>query len=343
MLTANLGRAGFVLKKSYFPGALCLPLDVVSHNGSLWACLEQTREEPDANSPVWMHLLDGGVARILLAEAPLRIDGGDSADLSQDRTLSIDLGKLMGTTHIVHTITATPADGVWAAPWPEDEWRWVDITVVGAGGAGGSSGQGGGPTYAGYGGYNGGNTTFDNVMAEGGGGGAGGAHGGGGGGGGAGVVQRVRRYIQGGAAFAVTIGAGGGPGANAHAATYDQSRGKGTYGGRPLGSATVWANTWLGNVEGGGGGGLGESGMSAQGGQARGGYGARNGTGYGGGGGGGSYSVSSWQDTAGGGRAYDGGQYGHGPEPYNTANHALGGRGGNGAIIIEWNQDEEDA
>ena len=85
MITAKIGKAVFTPKKDYQPGDLCLPLDVVAFNGSLWACLEETRELPAQDSLFWMHLLDGGTARVINTEFPLT--GGRS--LADDLTLAL--------------------------------------------------------------------------------------------------------------------------------------------------------------------------------------------------------------------------------------------------------------
>ena len=97
MITAKLGKAVFTPKKNYQPGDVCEPLDVVAHMGSLWACLEATRETPLPESPAWMHLLDGGTARIINTDFPLK--GGRS--LADDVTLELE-DAAEGDTLVFH-------------------------------------------------------------------------------------------------------------------------------------------------------------------------------------------------------------------------------------------------
>ena len=81
MLITNLGRAGFVPRKNYIPGAECLPLDVVRHNNTLWVCLARTFSAPSEYDPAWMLGVDGITPRRRLTEnltVYVRIDGNDT-------------------------------------------------------------------------------------------------------------------------------------------------------------------------------------------------------------------------------------------------------------------------
>lgn len=226
--------------------------------------------------------------------------------------------------------------GSWVAPWDPSITHMCDVTIIGAGGAGGSSGTGGtGTTCPGFGGQEGETSIFDTYSAVGGGGGAGGAHGAGGAGGGAGMVTRVRMPIQGGSVHAIAIGSGGLPGSTAHAMDYLQQKGGGIYGGRPMGTEENYDPTALGTAEGGQGGGRGRDSTPAYNYWFQGAGGGSNGTGFGGGGGGGAYPYSNW-GVDGGGRGYDGAENGSAVITSPLDVHNPGGKGGDGAIIVEW-------
>lgn len=228
---------------------------------------------------------------------------------------------------------------IWAAPWDASITRRCVVTIVGGGGAGGSGGTGGtGGTCSGHGGQEGCETFFGEESAQGGGGGAGGAHGAGGAGGGAGLVRRLRLNIRGGSEYQVSIGLGGMPGDKIHATTYAQQKGGGVLGGRPMGNENLYDSAALGSSEGGDGGGAGRDGYPGYVTWQQGSRGGRNGTGFGGGGGGGAYCYSAWGADKGG-LGYDGGQNGTAIIGKPNAVHNAGGKGGDGAVIIEWDQD----
>lgn len=226
--------------------------------------------------------------------------------------------------------------GSWVAPWDPSITHMCDVTIIGAGGAGGSGGTSGdGNHYPGFGGQEGETTTFAEYTAAGGGGGAGGAHCGGGAGGGAGMVTRVRMPIQGHSVHAIHIGSGGLPGCNEHAIDYSQQKGGGVYGGRPMGTPESFDPDAIGTAEGGQGGAPGRASESNYAGWSQGFCGGCNGTGFGGGGGGGAFCYSNW-GSDGGGRGYDGGENGSAIVASPIYEHNPGGKGGDGAIIVEW-------
>ncbi len=230
---------------------------------------------------------------------------------------------------------------VWAAPWDASIIRSCVVTIVGGGGAGGSGGAGGEKTrYPGHGGQEGGETFFGEESAQGGGGGAGGSHGAGGAGGGAGLVRRLRLNIRGGSQYKVSIGLGGVPGDKTHATTYAQQKGGGVLGGRPMGNEDLYDRSALGSSEGGDGGGAGRDGYPGYVSWQQGSRGGRNGTGFGGGGGGGAYCYSAWGEDKGG-LGYDGGQNGTAIIGIPNDEHNVGGKGGDGAVLIEWDQEAQ--
>lgn len=226
--------------------------------------------------------------------------------------------------------------GTWVAPWDPSITHMCDVILIGAGGAGGSAGTGGSYNdYSGFGGQEGGTSVFDEYTAAGGGGGAGGAPGSGGAGGGAGMVTRVRMPIQGGSVHAITIGPGGLPGTTAHAMDYSHQKGGGVGGGRPMATVETYSSNLPGTAEGGQGGGRGRDSVANPSCYCQGCGGASNGTGFGGGGGGGAYPDYNWGPD-GGGRGYDGGENGSAIMVVPSTEHNPGGKGGDGAIIVEW-------
>ncbi|MDL2279059.1 phage tail protein [Desulfovibrio sp. OttesenSCG-928-G11] len=262
--------------------------------------------------------------RTLHTREPLRIDGGDSADLSEDRILSIEVDGVLGNNYHQIVLTSTPGGGKFLSPIE----GWLDLQVIGAGGAGATGSAN--AEAGGIGGLKGGDTVVSymdqegvtrTITALGGSGGAGGSgFGCGSGGGGAGRVVNARVYLKLGQALSVSIGAG------AVGRLLLNSNRNGTSGEGPEAGIVANVTNQAGNGAIGAG-----SGCTPlnYGGQTPGisGNGAINGTGYGSGGGAGGACYGGL--GAAGGIGYQNGANG-------AQNGSKGGSGGPGAVIISW-------
>ena len=204
------------------------------------------------------------------------------------------------------------------AAWTPPVTGWARVTVIGGGGAGGGGGR---SNNIGRGGRQGGTTIFDSISAAGGSGGGGGGQvnlggysnsTGGGGGGGAGKVAYGYMYLNTLEQYSITIGAGGSVGSS--------NNGAGPEGGRaPTSEISYSGGSGAGGASSGG------TGADSSGISGAGGSGGSNGTGYGGGGGGATYNGAV-------GIGVDGGKNGTAGENCATG----GGKGGSGAVIIEY-------
>lgn len=253
---------------------------------------------------------------------PATDDGTYWLDMMDDNDLS-DYGTY--TAWAVITTSST-----WTAPVT----GWYRVTLIGGGGAGGGASGG-----INRGGFGGGDTSGFGQTANGGGGGGGQCYGGsykslgGGAGGGYGKVTTFFIKLTANTSYPLVIGAGG------VASTVDNTTPTGIGAGKNSGSAAGNGGPRSAGTAGQGGenGSIGDSDQGYNTG-GTGGNGGSNGTGYGGGGGGAgcSYPQSGGSNWAGlGGQGFDGATNGQDGNT-NPAAATLGGNGGNGAIIIEY-------